>query len=126
MMKMTGLVVSVISCVMMMTISMRMCEAKQCQDSSDCPPQSPHCSDWGWCQVMSSSSILHLQDVQETQFKFINVISYSNTLVAGRHTNISDHYGSDTIVLSITSIYLKVRTIKIAQKLNWTIRGEGE
>jgi len=49
-MKMTGLVVSVISCVMMMTISVRMCEAKQCQDSSDCPPQSPHCSDWGWCQ----------------------------------------------------------------------------
>ena len=25
--------------------------AKQCRASSDCPPQSPHCSDWGWCQV---------------------------------------------------------------------------
>jgi len=45
MMQMTGLRVSVISCLLM-----RMSEARQCQDSSDCPPQSPHCSDWGWCQ----------------------------------------------------------------------------
>ena len=24
--------------------------ARQCQESSECPDHSPHCSDWGWCQ----------------------------------------------------------------------------